>query len=280
MEYKGKLNEYFHLDTIKSADASWLRIYKGTCLRIFWNDKADTILIIDGVEYPLLQNQILFLTDMHDIVISKMDEIKLIRFNREFYSSEFFDKEIGCNGVLFFANAKIPIITLDEQNLLKFRLLWNVFVIEFETRDNLQAQMLLMLLKRFLILATRIYKEQNKNIQLHVTKLDAIREFNLLVEMHYKTKHSVAEYADLMNKPAKSLTNLFALHSEKTPLKVIQDRIHIEAKRQLLFTQKIVKEIAFLLGFEDLQSFSRFFKNKEGLSPKEFRDENGTIDKL
>jgi AraC-like DNA-binding protein len=280
MEYKGKLNEYFHLDTIKSEDASWLNHFKGNCLRIFWNDKADTILIIDGVDYSLLQNQILFLTDMHDIVISKMDEIKLIRFNREFYSSEFFDKEIGCNGVLFFANAKIPIITLDEQNLLKFRLLWNVFVIEFETRDNLQAQMLLMLLKRFLIISTRIYKVQNNNIQLHVSKLDAIRAFNLLVEMHYKTKHSVVEYADLMHKPAKSLTNLFALHSEKTPLKVIQDRIHIEAKRQLLFTQKIVKEIAFELGFDDIQSFSRFFKNKEGLSPKDFRDENRTIDKL
>lgn len=280
MEYRGKLNEYFHLGTIKSADASWLSNYKGTCLRIFWNNKADTILIIDGVEYPLLQNQILFLTDMHDIVISKMDEINLIRFNREFYSSEFFDKEIGCNGVLFFANTKIPIITLDEINLNKFQLLWNVFLIELETRDNLQAQMLLMLLKRFLIISTRVYKVQNNNIQLHVTKLDAIREFNLLVEMHYKTKHSVVEYADLMNKPAKSLTNLFSLHSEKTPLKVIQDRIHIEAKRQLLFTQKIVKEIAFELGFEDIQSFSRFFKNKEGLSPKEFRDENRTIEKL
>lgn len=280
MEYKGKLNEYFHLDTVKSADACWLSNYKGTCLRIFWNDNADTILIIDGVEYPLLRNQILFLTDMHDIVISKMDEINLIRFNREFYSSEFFDKEIGCNGVLFFANAKIPIITLDEITLPKFNLLWTVFWSESETQDNLQAQMLLMLLKRFLIIATRIYKVQNNAIQLHVTKLDSIREFNLLVEMHYKTKHSVVEYADLMNKPAKSLTNLFALHSEKTPLKVIQDRIHIEAKRQLLFTQKIVKEIAFELGFEDIQSFSRFFKNKEGLSPKEFRIENRTIDNL
>ena len=113
-----------------------------------------------------------------------------------------------------------------------------------------------------------------------INKLDAIREFNLLVEMHYKTKHSVVEYADLMNKTAKSLSNLFALHSEKTPLKVIQDRIHIEAKRQLLFTQKIVKSIAFELGFEDIQSFSRFFKNKEGLSPKEFREENRTIDKF
>ncbi|SHG84569.1 transcriptional regulator, AraC family [Flavobacterium micromati] len=280
MEYQGKLNEYFHLDTIKSEDASWLNNFKGSCLRIFWNDSADTILIIDGVEYPLLQNQILFLSDMHDIVISKINEINLVRFNREFYSSEFFDKEIGCNGVLFFANAKIPIITLEGPHLTKFKLLWAVFLIEFETRDNLQSQMLLMLLKRFLILATRIYKIQNSNIHLHVTKLDTIREFNLLVEMHYKKKHSVLEYADLMNKPAKSLTNLFSLHSEKTPLKVIQNRIHIEAKRQLLFTQKIVKVIAFELGFEDLQSFSRFFKNKEGLSPKEFRYENRTTDKF
>jgi AraC-like DNA-binding protein len=278
MEYKGKLNEYFHIATIKKEDAAWLRQYKGDCLRIFWNDKQDTTLIIDGIEYPLLQNQILFLTDRHDIVISKMDEINLIRFNREFYSSEFYDKEIGCNGVLFFANAKIPVIDLDEKQLPKFRLLWLVFISEFESQDNLHGQMLLMLLKRFLILATRIYKNQNKSLKLHVNKLDAIREFNLLVEIHYKKLHTVVDYANLMNKPAKSLTNLFTLNSEKTPLKVIQDRIHIEAKRQLLHTQKIIKEIAFELGFEDIPSFSRFFKNKEGMSPKEFREKNRIID--
>lgn len=245
MEYKGSLNEYFHIATIKKEDAVWLNQYKGDYLRIFWNDKQDTTLIIDGIEYPLLQNQILFLTEMHNIVISKMDEINLIRFNREFYSSEFFDKEIGCNGVLFFANAKIPVIDLDETQLPTFRLLWMVFISEFEAQDNLHGQMLLMLLKRFLILSTRIYKNQNKSIKLHVNKLDIIREFNLLVEMHYKKMHTVVEYANLMNKSSKSLTNLFTLHSEKTPLKVIQDRIHIEAKRQLLFTQKIIKEIAF-----------------------------------
>ena len=278
MEYKGSLNEYFHIATIKKEDAVWLNQYKGDYLRIFWNDKQDTTLIIDGIEYPLLQNQILFLTEMHNIVISKMDEINLIRFNREFYSSEFFDKEIGCNGVLFFANVKIPVIDLDETQLPTFRLLWMVFISEFEAQDNLHGQMLLMLLKRFLILSTRIYKNQNKSIKLHVNKLDIIREFNLLVEMHYKKMHTVVEYVNLMNKSSKSLTNLFTLHSEKTPLKVIQDRIHIEAKRQLLFTQKIIKEIAFELGFEDIPSFSRFFKNKEGQSPKEFREKNRIID--
>jgi AraC-like DNA-binding protein len=39
-----------------------------------------------------------------------------------------------------------------------------------------------------------------------------------------------------------------------------------------------VKEIAFELGFEDITSFSRFFKNKEGQSPKEFREKNRIID--
>ena len=77
-----------------------------------------------------------------------------------------------------------------------------------------------------------------------------------------------------MNKPAKSLTNLFATHFEKSPLQVIQNRIFMEAKKILLNSEKSVKETAFELGFNDIQSFSRFFKNKEGVSPKEFKDQS------
>ena len=41
-----------------------------------------------------------------------------------------------------------------------------------------------------------------------------------------------------------------------------------EAKRLLLYTGKSAKEISEILGFEDLATFSRFFKkmNKESLS--------------
>ena len=75
-----------------------------------------------------------------------------------------------------------------------------------------------------------------------------------------------------MNKPAKSITNLFSSHSNRSPLQVIQDRILLEAKRMLISTEIPIKEITFELGFEDMPSFSRFFKNKMGISPKAYRD--------
>lgn len=271
MEYRGKFNEYFQVSTIKSDDAARLSQFKGDCLRVFWNNSSDTVLIFDGIEYVLKQNQILFLTEMHNINISKIQHINLIKFNRQFYASDFNDTEIGCNGVLFFVNSKIPIIDLDEPSQKTFQLLWTVFLSEIESKDSLQGQMLLMLLKRFLILSTRIFKEQSNFVQLAENKLELIRNFMFLVETNFKIKHSVAEYANLMHKTPKSLANYFKKCNQKTPLKLIQERIVLEAKRQLLFTDKSIKTITFELGFEDMQSFSRFFKNLTTKSPKEFR---------
>ena len=277
MEYKGKLNEYFQVSSITKHDVARLSQFSGDCLRIFWNNTSDSILIFDGIEYVLKQNQVLFLTEMHDINISKIYEINLIKFNREFYASDFNDTEIGCNGVLFFSNSKIPIIDLDENSQLKFQILWSVFLSEIDSKDNLQGEMLLMLLKRFLILSTRIFKLQNNFVQLDGNKLELIRNFSYLVETNFKTKHTVAEYAALMHKTPKSLANYFKKYNQKTPLKFIHERIIIEAKRQLLFTDKSIKSLTFELGFEDIQSFSRFFKNCTNKSPKEFRETESAI---
>ena len=57
-----------------------------------------------------------------------------------------------------------------------------------------------------------------------------------------------------------------------------QDRIHFylieEAKNLLLSTNKTVGELAFALGFEYPQYFSRLFKSKTGKTPLEFRSMN------
>lgn len=56
----------------------------------------------------------------------------------------------------------------------------------------------------------------------------------------------------------------------------LQETIHFHllesAKNQLIGTSKSVNEIAFNLGFEYPQHFSRLFKNKIGYSPKKYRD--------
>lgn len=57
-----------------------------------------------------------------------------------------------------------------------------------------------------------------------------------------------------------------------------QDRIHYylieEAKNLLMSSDKSVGELAFSLGFEYPQYFSRLFKSKTGMTPLEFRNMN------
>ncbi|WP_395054015.1 helix-turn-helix domain-containing protein [Flavobacterium sp.] len=272
MEFFGASSEYLLLTHLKNTDIEIVNKNNDDTLSVYWNAQKETTLIIDNVIYVLKPNQMVFLTEFHKVDISKVEDINIIRFNRNFYCINNHDSEIGCKGVLFFGASQVPIINLNEENIKKFELLWSVFLAELKNKDEMQIEMLQMLLKRFLIIATRIFKDENKIVYVQETKMDVIRNFSFLVEVHFKTKHTVAEYADLMNKPAKSLTNLFANHIEKSPLQIIQDRIFLEAKRILLNSEKSIKETAFELGFEDIQSFSRFFKNKQGVSPKEFRD--------
>jgi AraC family transcriptional activator of pobA len=103
------------------------------------------------------------------------------------------------------------------------------------------------------------------------TDFDIVREFNFLVETHFKSIHSVTDYAELLHKSPKTVSNNFRKLNSKSPLQFIQDRRMLEAKRLLIYTTKQIKEIAYEVGFEDIQTFSRFFKREEGISPSKFK---------
>ena len=45
----------------------------------------------------------------------------------------------------------------------------------------------------------------------------------------------------------------------------------LEARRLLRYTDMQIKVIAYEIGYDDIQAFSRFFKKQEGISPSEFR---------
>ena len=82
----------------------------------------------------------------------------------------------------------------------------------------------------------------------------------------------VQDYADMLHKSPKTLSNIFSTCKLPSPLRVIHERVEAEAKRLLLYSNKSAKEIADILGFEDQASFSRFFKNMTGQSAVQFRN--------
>ncbi len=270
MKFIGKTNEFIDLATIDYTNCGVLQEVVESSLTILWFQTDRNLLIIDGKEERFAKNQIVFLTEFHRVVPKQIGKVRFLRFNRPFYCILDNDSEVGCKGVLFFGAAQLPIIRIPETELVKFETLWKMFTIEMEFHDNLQIEMLQMMLKRYIILGTRLYK-LDQNYPPEKKETDLIREFNFLVEQHFRTHHNVADYARLLYKSPKTLSNIFSKVNSKTPLQYIQERIMLEARRALRHSDKPVKEIAYEIGFDSIQSFSRFFKKQEGISPSEYK---------
>lgn len=272
MIYTGKNNEYLHIETIVQDNCIILKEQIPESLMILWFTSDNNSITIDNIEFKANKSTIIFLTEFHKLEINKINEVQLIRFNRAFFCIANHDSEVGCKGILFFGASQVPAFMIPSEELEKFTILLGMFEMELDSKDNLQLEMLEVMLKRFLILCTRIYKEQ-KQIP-NFKQLDMIREFNYLVEKHFKSYHRLADYDTLMNKSSKTLSNYFSKVSDKTPHQLIQERIMLEARRTLIYTDLSIKEITYEIGFEDIQTFSRFFKNNEGVSPSEFREKS------
>ena len=267
-----KLRSIFGLTDHLQADEHKFSIQKGL-VKILWNRNQESVdFYIDDIPIEFQPQQIVTLTFLQHLTIEQNSPpLTAYLFNREFYCILDHDYEVSCNGIIFFGTQDIPVITLPEGEQKKFDMLHQVFQDEFQTRDNIQGEMLQMLLKRLIIKCTRLTKEQRIVKELDNRQVDTIRQFNLLVDMHYKEKKQVSEYAEMLYKSPKTLANLFATYNQKSPLRIIHERIVLEAKRLLYFTDKSSKEISWDLGFEDLAHFSKLFKKVTGETPTDYK---------
>ncbi len=82
---------------------------------------------------------------------------------------------------------------------------------------------------------------------------------------------TVAHIAQSLNVSPGYLSGLLKVLTGKSTQQHIHDKLIEKAKEKLSTTGLSVSEIAFELGFEHSQSFSKLFKTKTSLSPLEFR---------
>ena len=239
---------------------------------IAWNRGSRQVVTIDGMPCDFPEGSILTLLFDQSFQFEDSSTVVAWQFNREFYCIIDHDSEVSCAGFLFGTTEHL-FIRADEPELQRLKLLLDVFVQEFKTADRIQHEMLLVLLKRLIILVTKLARtEYIPETKMKDEKFHLIRKFNLLVEAHFRKEHAVSFYAEQLFKSPKTLSNLFAIYNDKSPSQVIQERILIEAKRLLSYTDLPVKQVGYDLGFEDMSHFSNFFKKLAGQSPLDFRN--------
>ena len=240
--------------------------------KILWAREKPCSVLVDGYHVDLQQHQVLFCTTLNVVEMKKNSCVIAIVFNREFYCIRDHDHEVSCNGILFFGSSKPPIITLKEKEIKSYETMLSVFMEEFETADHVQGEMLRVMLKRLLIKSTRLVSKMQGIAELANPQTELIRKFHILVEQNFREKHQVKDYAALLFKSSKTISNIFKKAGYPTPLAIIHERIISEAKRLLLFSDKTAEQISYELGYTEGGHFSKFFKYHCGLPPVEFRN--------
>ncbi|MCR5861571.1 AraC family transcriptional regulator [Flavobacterium sp. J372] len=94
--------------------------------------------------------------------------------------------------------------------------------------------------------------------------------FKEYVEANYENHPSIGEIAEKLALNPNSLYNLVKSYSGLSPKEFISNRLILEAKRRLYYSESNIKELAYDLGFNDPEYFARLFKKLTGSSISEF----------
>ena len=274
--------EYFKVSNfnIESCTVNeFLENHRHAHYEIIWLKKGKGIHHIDGQSYPY-QNSTVFLLapgQVHKMEQEEKGEGFVIKFLPDIFSHQTEVNEYLMDNLLFDAIDAYPVLALTASQYKIFEELFNQITVEFNTSEVGQRQMLSSFLKILLTNVSRIKHQQQLSIHKPEPGYELFKSYKVSIETHFKTLHSVAEYAELVKSNPRQLNTLTKKFSNKTAGQLITDRIILEAKRHLYHNTLSIKEIAFELGFEDPAYFTRIFKNNSGLSPQQYKETLTTI---
>lgn len=129
------------------------------------------------------------------------------------------------------------------------------------------------------VLATLIESFYRRQFSTDIKKYNRIvTEFQQLVQDYYNREitqiPTVQHFADKLNVSPNYLGDIIKHHTEQTAIETIHDHIIQKAKELLHQNSSNMSQIAFALGFEYPNNFSKFFKNHTEVTPSGFRNKH------
>jgi AraC-like DNA-binding protein len=228
-------------------------------------------------EFDFKDNTLFAFAPFQPFVFSTESVIKgiVINFHPEFMFIHQQEKEKAFKEVLYSNSNQSPFVAIDKSSATAFDMLCENIEAEIQNPSLAQHDLLVAYLRIFLISASRLKMEQQPSTTPGVKESKEhhiLQKLKDAIEANFRAKHSPGDYAAMLYVTTKTLAKVSKLHYNKTLSNIINERIIIEAKRELYLTNKAVKEIAYELGYEDEYYFSRFFKVNTNVSPQKYRE--------
>lgn len=100
---------------------------------------------------------------------------------------------------------------------------------------------------------------------------ELVARFRALADQYFREHRPLSAYASALGCSVVRLRRACLAVAGQPPLELVQQRLVVEAARQLRYTTTAVSEIAYALGFDDPAYFTRFFTRLMGAPPRKFR---------
>lgn len=264
--------DIFSLDVVQLEKACVVnRPEQINAYHIYWIKNGKGTYNIDFKQFKFTDGVLFFLSpgQVFSVDSEKIKDAYKLSFVRDFYCIQIHDKEVSCNGVLFNNVYESPYVLPSEKDAAKLDLILENLIEEFKHNEAAQYDMLQAYLKQFIIQSVRVKKEYELPKEDKDSRL--LKDFSLLVDQNYRSLHAVTDYSKRLGISPKSLAKHFQRFGSTTPSDIIKQRIILEAKRQLIYSDNTVKQIAYDLGFNDAAYFTRFFTKAVSKSPLQFK---------
>jgi AraC family transcriptional activator of pobA len=177
----------------------------------------------------------------------------------------------------FFSYAVNEALHLSDVERTTMMSVFNILTEELNSRiDDFSQDVIVSQVELLLNYSNRFYKRQF--ITRKAVHSDLLQKLEAILDQYFNSEKSLQQgtptvqyLSEQLNISASYLGDMMRSLTGQNAQQHIHQKVIDKAKEKLSTSDLSVAEIAYQLGFEHPQSFSRLFKTKTNLSPKEFR---------
>lgn len=268
---KGDFGKFFVIrveDIYKHVhhDVPASRSYNHSCLFL---TSGRAMMQVGNSTYHIGRNELLFVPagQVFSFRTGDVNEGYLCHFHNDLFVNRISKKEsLECFEFLqVWGN---PVIKPGEQAAVFITAVFNRLLQEYIENGLKDVEMITAWLMTLLCEANRGYAAMDS---LHTSAMRMVNRFKELVYLHFRTKHLVKEYADMLHVTPNHLNKIVKNTTGRSAGKWIDEAIILDAKALLYQTRLSVNEIATAAGLNDPSYFTRLFRKYEGVTPAAYR---------
>lgn len=229
---------------------------------------------VDFIDYPCKKGSLIVIRkdQIHKFSKSNLDGVLLV-FTIEFLGNFYAKTEAQKSLLLFNEFLNSPIVQLSKNQLSIFSQLVDRLNEEYIKSPDHHSPSIIR--SELQILITKLYrlKTQNNDVANNKKYLSEFIRFHNCIEDNFSKSLKVKDYSTWLGIPTKTLNAASQNFAQKSAKEFIDEICINHIKRQLINSDKSIKEISYDTGLQETSNFYAYFKKRVGKSPVEYRKE-------